>query len=121
MHPKLNKTIIVLHIMAVIYFLIVLAVIVFLISFSLIVDEMEPEIPLTFLKITALFTVLLSIASGVFIEIVIKNLKNNQFWAWVAAVIICGLYIPSLFIILGIIGLKGLLDKEVRKEFIIKS
>ena len=78
MHPKLNKTIIVLHIMAVMYFLVVLAVIVFLISFSLIVDEMEPEIPLTFLKITALFTVLLSIASGVFIEIVIKNLKNNN-------------------------------------------
>ena len=61
---------------------------------------------------------LFSIAIVIFVEIVIKSLKNNKFWAWVAGLIICGLYVPSLFIILGIIGLVGLLDKDVRKDFL---
>ena len=66
------------------------------------------------------FIALVSIGMGVFVEIVIKGLKDNKFWAWVSGLIICGFYIPSLFIILGIIGLIGLLNKEVRKDFLKK-
>src|SRR3989338_6996541 len=113
-NPKLNKTIIVLHISAVIYFLLG---IIFLILPFLSSDEIGLG---TFTKILWIFIALLSIAMGIFIEIVIKSLKNNKFCAWVAGLIICGLYIPSLFIILGIIGLIGLLDKDVRKDFLKK-
>lgn len=117
MNPKLNKTIIVLHISAVIYFLLG---ILFLIFPFLLVGEMGPETPDTFIKMMWVFSGLFMIAMGVFIEIVVKSLKNNKFWAWIAGLIICGLYIPSIFIFLGIIGLIGLLDKDVRKDFLRK-
>jgi len=106
MNPKLNKTIIVLHISAVIYFLLGIAL--------LTLTILPRYIPYGALLLIAL----VSIAIGVFVEIIIKGLKDNKFWAWVAGLIISGLYVPSLFIILGIIGLIGLLDKEVRKDFL---
>jgi len=104
MNPKLNKTIIVLHISAVIYFLLGIALL----------TVLKYYIPF------GAFIALISIGMGVFVEVIIKGLKDNKFWAWVAGLIICGLYVPSLFIILGIIGLIGLLDKEVRKGFLKK-
>ena len=114
MNQKLGKTIIVLHISTVVYVLsgILLLILPFLL----------PNIPEegTFLTIMLVFMALFSIAIGIFVEIVIKSLKNNKFWAWVAGLIICGLYIPSLFIVLGIIGLIGLLDRDVRKDFLKK-
>ena len=110
MNPRLNKTIIVLHISAIIYFLI--GILPFLLP-----GVIEEEL---FLKIIWIFMALFSIAIGIFIEIVITGLKNNKFWAWVAGLIICGIYVPSLLIALGIIGLIGLLDKDVRKNFLEK-
>ena len=105
MNPKLNKTIIILHISAVIYFLLGIALLTVLSRY---------------IRFGASIIALVSIGMGVFVEIVIKGLKDNKFWAWVAGLIICGIYVPSLFIILGIIGLIGLLDKEVRKDFLKK-
>ena len=106
MNPKLNKTIIILHISAVIYFLLGIAFLTILPKYVYIAG--------------ASFVALFSIGIGVFVEIVVNGLKNNKFWAWVAGLIICGLYVPSFFIILGIIGLIGLLDKDVRKDFLKK-
>ena len=114
MNQKLGKTIIVLHISAVFYFL---SGILFLILPFVLPNILEEEI---FLTIMFVITALFSIAIGIFVEIVIKSLKNNKFWAWVAGLIICGLYIPSLFIVLGVIGLIGLLDRDVRKDFLKK-
>lgn len=106
MNPKLNKTIVVLHITAVIYFLLGIALLTIFPRYAYIPG--------------ASFIALVSIGFGVFVEIIVNGLKNNKFWAWVAGLIICGLSVPSLFIILGIIGLIGLLDKDVRKDFLKK-
>ena len=67
----------------------------------------------SFLFIMALFC----IALGVFVEIVIYHFKKKKYWAWIAALIIAGLYIPSIFIVLGIIPLIAILDKETKDEF----
>ena len=63
----------------------------------------------------------LSIVFGVFFEFVIRGLKKRKYWAWVASIIICGVSIPSLLIIPSIIGLITLLNKEVRKEFVLQK
>jgi len=44
-------------------------------------------------------------------------LRRRQFWAWVAGLCISGLYIPSLFLPLGVMGLVGLLDPASRAAF----
>ena len=62
-------------------------------------------------------TALLIIGFAVFIEIVARALNRRQFWAWVAGLCISGLYIPSLFLPLGVMGLVGLLDPASRAAF----
>src|SRR3989344_678736 len=101
MNPKLNKTIVVLHISAAIYLVLSIA--------SLTVSP-------KYLPFLAPY-IALFIGMGVFVEIVIKGLKDNKYWAWIAGLVVCGLYIPSIFIVCGIIGLIGLLNKEVRTDF----
>lgn len=51
------------------------------------------------------------------IEFVASGLKRRKFWAWVAGLCIFGVYVPSLFLPLGALGLWGLLDTGARKEF----
>ena len=62
-------------------------------------------------------TGLLTIGFAVLIEIVVRALNRRRFWAWVAGLCISGLYIPSLFLPLGIMGLIGLLDPVSRAAF----
>ena len=68
----------------------------------------------------------LALAGGVFmfclvlvagIEVVVYGLHRRKFWAWVAGLCIFGLYLPSLFLPLGALGLWGLLDADTRREF----
>ena len=61
--------------------------------------------------------VFLSLGMAIFIEIVCRHLKQGKYWAWIAALILCGLYVPSLFIVLGIVGLLSLLKPETRAFF----
>ena len=56
-------------------------------------------------------------AWAIFVEIVIKGLKNGKKWAWIMGIVISAIQIPSIFIVLGIIGLITLLDKEVVASF----
>ena len=65
----------------------------------------------------ALFTLLLFIALIVGIQIVVAGLRRRRFWAWVTALCIFGVYLPSLFFPLGALGLWGLLDSASRAEF----
>lgn len=58
-----------------------------------------------------------SIGIGVFIEIVIAGLKKKKKWTWMAALILCIMYIPSAFVILGVIGIIPLFKDEVKKDF----
>lgn len=51
-----------------------------------------------------------------FNEVVLHYLRKGAFWSWVAGVIVFGLYIPSIFLPLGVIGLTGLMNPAVRKH-----
>ncbi len=51
------------------------------------------------------------------IEVVAWGLRRRKFWAWVAGLVIFGIYVPSLFFLLGGFGLWGLLDPGSRREF----
>ena len=55
------------------------------------------------------------------IEFVVVGLKRRKFWAWIAGLCIFGIYLPSLFLPLGALGLWGLLDSGSRKEFGVES
>ncbi|MBU1167209.1 hypothetical protein KKC60_02265 [Patescibacteria group bacterium] len=112
MMPELKKTIIALRISSVIYFIIgvVFTPLVVLIMLS-------EETPLILAITMGLVTLISSVGIGVFIEVVISNLKKEKHWAWLAGVIICGIYLPSGFLVLGAVGLWGLLDDKVRSQF----
>ena len=99
MNPKLRKTIISLRILSVVNF--VIGGIVLLLSFGFMI----------FVFPIAAFI----IGYGVFIELIIKDLKQKKYWAWVAGVVVSGLAIPSILFIPGIVGLIGLLDTQ--KDF----
>lgn len=45
------------------------------------------------------------------------HLMLGKYWAWMTSVCTFALYIPSLFLPLGIWGMMCLLDKEVRGQF----
>jgi hypothetical protein len=60
---------------------------------------------------------LFCIALIVGIEFVAAGLRRRALWAWVAGLCIFGLYVPSLFLPLGALGLWGLLGEGSRREF----
>ena len=64
---------------------------------------------------TATLALCLLLAAG--IEVVVWGLKRRKFWAWIAGICLFGLYLPSLFLPLGWLGLWGLLDAGSRSEF----
>lgn len=75
----------------------------------------DPEgntIGLIFLGIV-FFIGLFEIGWSAFNEFVIYNLKLHKRWAWITAIVLAILNICSIFFILGIVALVGLLSKEV--------
>jgi hypothetical protein len=104
---KIRLATVCLHISAALY------VIVGLVLFPLFISDNETGLGLPFAVVTLLLC--LALASG--IEFVIYGLHRRKFWAWVAGLCIFGLYVPSLFLPLGAIGLWGLLDSGSRAEF----
>lgn len=105
MPKRLGMTIVCLHISAVLY------VAIGILMYMLLQEQV---------LLAVLFAVF-SIALAVGVEVVVSGLKNKRFWAWVAGIIICGTYVPSLFMILGALGLWGLLDSETRAVFLNSS
>jgi hypothetical protein len=65
----------------------------------------------------AVFLLLLCLALAVAVEIPAFGLKKRRNWAWIAALIVCGIYVPSLFLPLGALGLWGLLSSGSRQAF----
>jgi ABC-type molybdate transport system permease subunit len=68
--------------------------------------------------------VIMDIALGLFVlglavgvEFVRRGIINRKFWAWVAGLCIFGVYTPSIFFPLGLLGFWGLLAKGSRAEF----
>ncbi|MSU74889.1 MAG: hypothetical protein EXS55_00005, partial [Candidatus Magasanikbacteria bacterium] len=87
-NKKFARAIIVLQISSIVYFIIGL-----LIFYSFISNKAHSA--------RVLLLSLLVFGFGLFIEFIIKDLKKQKFWAWVAAIIIASLYLPSIFIIFG--------------------
>jgi len=110
---RIRLTIIALRISEGLYVLIGLCFPVLAISFP----EVQEQYPIWI----GICTVLLTVGFAVFVEIVVQSLKRRKFWAWVAGLCLSGLYIPSLFLPLGVMGLIGLLDPAARAAFGIGS
>ena len=60
---------------------------------------------------------ILCIASAAGIELVARGLRRRRYWAWVAGVCILTLYVPTVFLPLGAIGLWALLAPATRALF----
>ncbi|MBN1460341.1 MAG: hypothetical protein JXA57_12455 [Armatimonadetes bacterium] len=63
-----------------------------------------------------IFLIVACLGLAIVPEVAIVGIKRRRFWGWALALIIFGLYIPSLFLPLGVIGLKALLDSASRAE-----
>jgi hypothetical protein len=108
MQHKIGLATVCLHVSALLY------LIVGLLAFPLFMaDDHAADMGL-FLAVALLIFCLVLIAG---IEIVVYGLHRRKFWAWVAGLCIFGLYVPSLFLPLGALGLWGLLDSGSRTEF----
>ena len=55
------------------------------------------------------------LAAGV--EVVAYGIHKRRFWGWIAGLIVFGIYTPSLFFPLGVLGLWGLFAAGSRSEF----
>jgi drug/metabolite transporter superfamily protein YnfA len=108
---KIQIAIISLHISTALYVILLLAVPVFLAYFK---DE-SFQGPVAF-AFGGLW-VFLCLVMAVFIEVVVRGIRQRKRWAWIAGLCLAGLYLPSLFMPLGALGLWGLLDKGSRAEF----
>jgi hypothetical protein len=53
----------------------------------------------------------------VVIEVIVWGLHKRYYWAWIAGLCLFAIYAPSLFFILGGLGLWGLLDPGSRAQF----
>lgn len=100
MPSRLRITIICFRISTILYVLLGAAAIIFI-----------PE----FIFGIVMLVVSLAVAAGV--EVVIYGLRKYKYWGWIAGLILCILYIPSLFFVLGGLGLWGLLDPESKSRF----
>jgi hypothetical protein len=67
-----------------------------------------------------LFTIFMQafcLAIMIAVEIVVSGIRQRKFWAWIAGLCVFAIYVPSLFLPLGALGLWGLLDEGSRLEF----
>jgi hypothetical protein len=104
---RIGMAIVCLHISAVLYFLLGGA---FAALFFVAEDTPEGTI-------VAILMMVVCLAFIIGIEFVAYGLKKRKFWAWIAALCIFGLYVPSLFLPLGALGIWGLLDAGSREQF----
>ncbi|HKB03910.1 MAG TPA: hypothetical protein VKD90_16935 [Gemmataceae bacterium] len=50
-------------------------------------------------------------------EVIAAGLRRRRLWAWIAGLCVFGMYLPSMFLPLGAVGLWGLLDAGSRAQF----
>lgn len=127
MHSSLKLAIVCLRISAIIYWLLgticLFAPLLFIALYTLFnflppdLEDLGPAGGLVAATLMSWFAAFWGIAPALFIEFVIQGLKRNQYWAWVSGLIMCGIYVPSGFIVLGVLGLVGLLNQDVIKQF----
>src|SRR5713101_6732144 len=51
------------------------------------------------------------------VEFVAYGVHRRRYWAWITGLCVFGLYVPSLFLPLGLLGLWGLLDRGSQEAF----
>jgi chromate transport protein ChrA len=108
MKNRVAMALVCLHVSAAIY------VIIGLLLFGLSnVPDFRDKLPTAF-GVVALILCLVLVAG---IEVVASGLRRRRFWAWVSGLCIFGLYLPSLFLPLGALGLWGLLSPGSRVAF----
>lgn len=115
---KLKYATIALHISAGLYVLLGCACIVLGLTIMLIPSDTQFELSnegfgfFIFMMVYAFFI----FAFAVFVEIIVHYLHKKKYWAWIAGIIIGGMYLPSLFLPLGVLIFIGLLDKNVQDQ-----
>lgn len=102
------------HISAVLYLPVGLTMPV-LLTFDEVGNEGEPDPVATSRAGACLFAFCALIAAGV--EFVAYGVHKRRFWGWVAGLIVFGMYAPSLFFPLRVLGLWRLLATGSRAEF----
>lgn len=108
MKDRVSMASVCLHISAVLY-----AILGFLALAALVIPEVRLEVePVVSVALLILCFVLI-----VVIEVVAKGLRRRRYWAWVAGLCIFAIYLPSLFLPLGALGLWGLLSPGSRVSF----
>jgi hypothetical protein len=108
MPHKVGLAIVCLHISAALY------LVVGVLMFPLLMtdeDDAGSGLPLA----VGLLILCLALIAGV--ELVVYGLHRRRFWAWIGGLCIFAIYVPSLFLPLGALGLWGLLDVGTRAEF----
>ena len=86
-----------------------------LIAFPLFTEGGEDTSSYALLIAAAFFLTCVALIVG--IEVVVSGLKRRRQWAWAAGLAVFGLYIPSLYLPLGAIGIWALLQQGSRKAF----
>jgi chromate transport protein ChrA len=59
----------------------------------------------------------MGVALGLWAELVIRNLRKQKRWAWIAGIVTFSFYLPTLFVIPAIVGLTRMLRKDIREVF----
>ena len=116
MNSKLKLAIIGIRISSILYFIIMLfcLFVIFMHSESLESESLDEDgITVVMLWVMAILAMLIA----AFLEVVIVYLRKRKFWAWIAGLVVAGIYVPSLFLPLGILIFIGLLAKSSRQEF----
>lgn len=114
MPEKMKWVTIPLHLSAVAYIVVALFSGLAFLAFPVMLES-SPQSEVVIMIVTMILMVLLSVGMILFIELVVSHLKKGKFWAWIAAICLAGLYIPSAYFPLGIFMIIGLVDEEVKQ------
>lgn len=107
MHHKIQTAIICLRISQVVYLLLGMGV--------PLLSSQSGE-PVAFVVFISVMTGVCLLAMIVGLEILINGLKKRRKWSWITGLIVFGLYAPSLFLPLGVMGLWAMLNAGTQQE-----
>lgn len=113
--PKeMNKTLIIFRIIYVAHFIFSLLLF-FLLFLTFVVSDPNGEFRQVAIVSFVLSLVFLFL--GILYYKVCSGLKSGKFWAWIAGIILSGMWCPSIFFFIGIPALWGLVCKNTRTYF----
>ncbi|MBD3416083.1 MAG: hypothetical protein GF416_02975 [Candidatus Altiarchaeales archaeon] len=54
-------------------------------------------------------------------EALVRGLRRDSFWAWIISLVVLGIYAPSLYFPLALLGILGLVWRSSRERFLNKE